>query len=67
MITDWPNRASDIGGPDTMWAYPYNFVVDPPYKNITLDFQLAYGRLGATVNISQVMDITSGVLCYTYE
>jgi hypothetical protein len=48
-----------------MWAYPYNFVVDPAYQNITLAYELVYGELGATVNISQVMDIDS--LCYTYE
>jgi tyrosinase len=66
FCAEWSTRKTDIGGPDTMWAYPYNWFGDVPYKNITLDFQLAYGQLGATVNISQVMDTTSGVLCYTY-
>lgn len=50
-----------------MWAYPYNFYVDPPYENITLAFDLTFGGLGSTVPVSEVMDTTSGVLCYTYE
>ncbi|KAI0178378.1 hypothetical protein BJ166DRAFT_49020 [Pestalotiopsis sp. NC0098] len=64
---DWPNRSTDIGGPDTMWAYPYNFFGDIPYENITLDYQLVYGELGTTLSVSEVMDLEAGALCYTYE
>jgi tyrosinase len=67
LNADWPARSTDIGGPDTMWAYPYNFFGDIPYENITLAYELVMGELAATVNVSQVMDTTSGVLCYIYE
>jgi tyrosinase len=50
-----------------MWAYPYNFFGDIPYVNITLDYQLVYGELGAALNVSEVMDLEAGSLCYTYE
>jgi tyrosinase len=50
-----------------MWAYPYNFFGDIPYKNITLDYPLVFGGLGITLNVSEVMDIEAGVLCYVYE
>jgi tyrosinase len=50
-----------------MWAYPYNFFGDVPYANITLAYDLTFGELGPTVNVSEVMDTTSGILCYTYE
>lgn len=67
FIIDWPNRSTEIGGPDTMWAYPYNFFGDIPYENITLDYQLVYGELGTTLSVSEVMDLEAGALCYTYE
>jgi tyrosinase len=35
-------RSKDIGGPDTMWAYPYNYFDDIPYKNITLQRALNF-------------------------
>ncbi|RDW63562.1 hypothetical protein BP6252_11107 [Coleophoma cylindrospora] len=66
---NWTVRKAEITGPDTMWAYPYNYFGDVPYKNITLAFELAYGQLGETVNISQVMDTTNmpcDVNSYTY-
>ncbi|KAH7134479.1 hypothetical protein B0J13DRAFT_479990 [Dactylonectria estremocensis] len=62
----WATRKSEIGGPDTMWAYPYNYWGDIPYTNITLDFTLAYPGLVSSVTIRDVMDITTGQLCYTY-
>lgn len=49
-----------------MWAYPYNYWGDIPYTNITLDFTLAYPGLVSSVTIRDVMDITTGQLCYTY-
>lgn len=64
---EWPARKTDIGGPDTMWAYPFNWTAgDIPYKNITLDYPLDFGQLGGVVKVRDVMDITSSGLCYTY-
>lgn len=49
-----------------MWA-GYDYFGAIPYKNITLDFQLAYGQIGSTFNISAIMDITKMPLGgYTY-
>jgi hypothetical protein len=50
-----------------MWAYPFDFTGPVAYENITLAYELLYGELGPTVNVSQVMDTTSGPLCYIYE
>lgn len=66
QIQSWPARKSDIGGPDTIWGYPFNFYMDPPYKNITLDFALEYPLMAPTVLIRDVMDIGAGKLCYKY-
>ncbi|KAG4438583.1 hypothetical protein IFR05_005958 [Cadophora sp. M221] len=64
---NWSVRKSDIAGPDTMWAYPYNYFGNIPYTNITLQTPLAFGPLGSAVNISQVMDISCAPLgAYTY-
>jgi len=50
-----------------MWAYPWNYFGDVPYKNVTLASPLAFGPLGSTVKISQVMDISCAPLGpYTY-
>ncbi|KAB5518049.1 hypothetical protein GE09DRAFT_978746, partial [Coniochaeta sp. 2T2.1] len=62
----WPARKTDIGGPDTMWAYPYNYFGDIPYKNVTLNTPLNYPLMGGTIKIDDVMDIRGGDLCYTY-
>ncbi|KAJ5016903.1 N-acetyl-6-hydroxytryptophan oxidase ivoB [Colletotrichum sp. SAR 10_99] len=35
---DWPARKMDIGGPDIIWAYPFNFFGDVAYENITLQY-----------------------------
>jgi tyrosinase len=64
---DWADRKSDVGGPDTMWAYPFNFFGDVPYTNITLGFQLNYPGMAPSLNISAVMDIQSGPFCYYYQ
>lgn len=66
-MPDWTSRRTDIGGPDTMWAYPFNFSGDVPYHNITLDFVLEYPEMGENVTINQVMDISQAPLgAYTY-
>jgi tyrosinase len=66
-LSDWAKRSLEVGGPDTMWAYPYNYFGDVPYSNITLAFKLVYGELGDTVTIGQVMDTTGGTLSsYVY-
>jgi tyrosinase len=49
-----------------MWGYPYNFFENPPYKNITLDFVLAFPDLTGNVTIRDVMDVKGGALCYDY-
>ncbi|ORY55906.1 uncharacterized protein BCR38DRAFT_528749 [Pseudomassariella vexata] len=64
---DWETRKTDIGGPDTMWAYPYNYNGDIPYKNITLDTLIAFPHVAETIPIRDVMDIQGGHLCYTYD
>ncbi|KAI1408478.1 hypothetical protein F5Y13DRAFT_182677 [Hypoxylon sp. FL1857] len=64
---DWPNRKQDIGGPDTQWAYPYNYFGNKRYKNVTLDFAMNFGERGGMLNIREVMDTQGGLLCYTYS
>ncbi|KAK0119414.1 hypothetical protein ONS95_010866 [Cadophora gregata] len=55
---NWTVRKDEIAGPDTMWAYPWNYFGDIPYQNITLNTTLSYGPLSPTINIGQVMDIS---------
>jgi tyrosinase len=60
-------RLFDITGPDTQFAFPYNFFGDKTYKNVTLDFPMFFGNLVAgspTVPIRNVMDISK--MCYKY-
>ncbi|KAJ2898555.1 hypothetical protein MKZ38_003846 [Zalerion maritima] len=69
---DWRNRKNDIAGPDTMFAYPFNFFGDVEYANVTLDYEMDFGELfGAgsddnIVKVGDVMDTKGGKLCYTY-
>ncbi|KAI0885542.1 Di-copper centre-containing protein [Annulohypoxylon maeteangense] len=63
---DWPKRKGDIGGPDTQWAYPYDYFGEKPYKNITLDFVMNFGSIGGMLNIQEVMDVQAS-LCYKYS
>jgi tyrosinase len=65
-LKDWDTRKSEITGPDTMFAYPFDFMGDVPYTNITLATELQYLGLFANVNISSVMDINTTNLCYEY-
>lgn len=67
LRVDWPKRKEDIGGPDTQWAYPYNYFGDKPYKNITLDYELNLGEIGGIVKVREVMDILDASLCYDYS
>ncbi|KAK8050349.1 hypothetical protein PG994_012079 [Apiospora phragmitis] len=65
---DWHARKADIGGPDTQFAYPYNyFGASPAYKNVTLDFEMNLGEIGGMKKINQAMDTVGGEFCYTYE
>ncbi|KAI0851358.1 hypothetical protein F5Y00DRAFT_267959 [Daldinia vernicosa] len=64
---DWKSRRSDIGGPDTQWAYPYNYYGDKPYTNVTLDFAMDLGDIGGMVKIREVMDVHDSPLCFAYS
>jgi tyrosinase len=64
---DWDVRKTEVGGPDTAGAYPYNFFGDIAYKNVTLDYQLDMGGIAGNISISEIMDTTNGILCYVYE
>lgn len=64
---DWPARNTSIGGPDTEWAYPYNYFGDIPYENVTLDTPLHFGEVADSIKIADVMDTESEILCYRYE
>jgi tyrosinase len=52
-----PSRLYEISGRSTP---------DPPYQNITLDFQLEMGNLAPNATIRSVMDIHDDSNCYTY-
>lgn len=64
---DFEVRRADMGGPDTMFAYPWDFFGEVPYENITLETELEYKGLMENVKISEVMDIHSANLCIEYE
>lgn len=69
LFSDWGQRKNAIAGPDTMFAYPFDFNGDVPYTNITLNTALNYWELlgnSKTVPIKDVMDIRSGRFCYDY-
>lgn len=52
-----PSRLYEISGRSTP---------DPPYENITLNFQLEMGNQARSVPIRDVMDIHDDSNCYTY-
>ncbi|KAF5604330.1 monophenol monooxygenase [Fusarium pseudocircinatum] len=67
---DWPARKSDISGPDTQYAYPYNFFGDKEYKNITLAYVMDFGNLlpdRRYITVEEAMDTQAERLCYTYD
>lgn len=64
---DWPARNFTVGGPDTQWAYPYNYFGDIPYENITLATPLHFGALADDITVGDVMDTEGGLLCYRYK
>ncbi|KAH7148927.1 hypothetical protein EDB81DRAFT_842273 [Dactylonectria macrodidyma] len=68
---DWDTRKSDISGPDTQFAYPFDFFgADPAYKNITLDYVMNFNELipdRQYIKVKEVMDIQGGLLCYKYQ
>ncbi|PNP78497.1 hypothetical protein FNYG_08127 [Fusarium nygamai] len=67
---DWPARKSDIGGPDTQYAYPYNFFGDKEYKNITLAYVMDFRNLlpdRRYITVEEAMDTQGERLCYTYD
>ncbi|KAH8900922.1 Di-copper centre-containing protein [Thozetella sp. PMI_491] len=63
---NWAVRKSDIGGPDTSFAYPFNWFGDIPYKNVTLNTPLQYSLIDGVSEIADTMDIQGGDYCYTY-
>ncbi|KAH8895481.1 Di-copper centre-containing protein [Thozetella sp. PMI_491] len=65
QLNDWNTRKTDIGGPDTEWAYPFNYFGDIPYENVTLSTPLSYSPLSSDIEISKTMDFTT--YCYTYD
>ena len=70
---DFTNRVADMTGPDTMFAYPWDFFGPVPYTNITLNTLLDFkGLLGPKptdryVEIKDVMDIAGPRLCVSYR
>jgi tyrosinase len=53
-----------------MWAYPFNFMGDIPYTNITVDTQLEFAQLlpkEGNITIRDTMDILAKRFCYTYQ
>lgn len=69
---DFTKRVKDMTGPDTMWAYPFDFFGPVPYNNITLETQLDFkALLGSSaadryVKIKDVMDSQGANLCVKY-
>jgi hypothetical protein len=63
---NWNARKSDIAGPDTNFAYPFNFFGDVPYKNITINHPMDFPKFGKSLTVKDVMDTKNAALCYTY-
>ncbi|KAF4819289.1 N-acetyl-6-hydroxytryptophan oxidase ivoB [Colletotrichum siamense] len=64
---DWPARQMDIGGPDIIWAYPFNFFGDVAYENITLQYPLSFPNFSGNMTVAEVMGIQGGPFCYKYK
>uniref|UniRef100_A0A8H7NIK8 Tyrosinase copper-binding domain-containing protein n=1 Tax=Bionectria ochroleuca TaxID=29856 RepID=A0A8H7NIK8_BIOOC len=66
----WSCRKKDIGGPDTGFAYPYNFFAPTPLQERYLPIQdgvLWLGPWGKLCQIQEVMDTRGDKLCYAYQ
>ncbi|KAI3558694.1 hypothetical protein CABS03_08345 [Colletotrichum abscissum] len=64
---DWPARKTDIGGPDVIFGYPFNYTTNPAYENITLQYPLSYPNFGKDMIVADMMDIHGGPFCYEYK
>ncbi|KAJ3939001.1 uncharacterized protein N0V96_011113 [Colletotrichum fioriniae] len=64
---DWPARKTDIGGPDVIFGYPFNYTTNPAYKNITLQYPLSYPNFSKDMIVADMMDIHGGPFCYEYK
>lgn len=69
-LVDWPNRKYDISGPNTSYAYPYDFFGPKPYHNITRDYPMDFQGLlttkGQIRTTGDAMDTQGNGLCYKY-
>ncbi|KAF4633758.1 hypothetical protein G7Y89_g4358 [Cudoniella acicularis] len=63
----WETRQTDYSGPDTIWAYPFDFFGAIPYTNVTLGYELEFEHFSSDVKIGDVMNIAASNLCYKYE
>ncbi|KAL3293087.1 Di-copper centre-containing protein [Colletotrichum asianum] len=64
---NWPARKMDIGGPDIIWAYPFNFFGDVAYEDITLQYPLSFPSFSGNMTVAEMMDIKGGPFCYEYK
>ncbi|KAK8241318.1 hypothetical protein IWZ00DRAFT_492292 [Phyllosticta capitalensis] len=68
---DPSTRLYQVQGPDTKFAYPFDFYGEVPYKNVTLAFEMHVGFYvpggPEWVRIGEVMDTRGGKLCYVYD
>ncbi|CAI0643632.1 unnamed protein product [Colletotrichum noveboracense] len=60
-------RQMDIGGPDIIWAYPFNFFGDVAYENITLQYPMSFPNFSGDMTVAEMMDIQGGPFCYEYK
>lgn len=67
LVVDWPARKTDIGGPDVIYGYPFNFFGDVAYENITLQYPLSFPNFSEDLLVADVMDIHGGPFCYEYK
>jgi tyrosinase len=58
-------RKTEMTGPDTPYAYPFNFFGDVPYKNVTLNTPLYFKPLSSDIIVKDTMD--TAALGYVYD
>lgn len=64
----WSARKDDIAGPDTQFAYPFDFFGAVSYQNVTLDYTMDFDNLlpdREYLKIRDVMDIKGGICATT--